>query len=48
MDPAWEALTQPGASAGLGFHCGAGMATLADSNTFPDDKGYCMNVNSWR
>ena len=39
-DPAWEALTQPGASAGLGLVTnGVGMATIADSNTFPRRQG---------
>ena len=46
-DPAWEALTQPGASAGLGFVTnGVAMATLADPNTFPDDEGYYVPANA--
>ena len=45
-DPAWEALMQPGASAGLGFVSnGVVMASPATARTFPDDKGYykCFN-----
>ena len=44
-DPAWEALTQPGASAGLGLVTnGVVMAQEADDRFFPDDKGYCTYV----
>ena len=45
-DPAWKALTQPGASAGLGFVTnGVFLALTATSGCFPDDKGYYAYVN---
>ena len=45
-DPAWEALMQPGASAGLGFVTnGVVMASPPTANTFPDDKGFYVGVN---
>ena len=46
-DPAWEALMQPGASAGLGFVTnGVVQAVQPDSNNIPDDKGFCVGVNT--
>ena len=46
-DPAWAALTQPGASAGLGFVTnGAVMTSAANANTFPDDKGFCVAASA--
>ena len=45
-DPAWEALTQPGASAGLGLVTnGSIRADEVDSRHFPDDKGFHTYVN---
>ena len=47
VDPAWDALTQPGASAGLGFVTnGVVQGDTADSRCFPDDKGYCKPVST--
>ena len=46
-DPAWEALTQPEASAGLSFVTnGVVQGDIADSRSFPDDKGYYVCVNT--
>ena len=47
VDPAWKALTQPGASAGLGFVTnGVVQGDTADSGCFPDDKGFYKCVNT--
>ena len=46
QDPAWQALTQPGASVGVSFVTnGLVMAAQPTAKTFPDDKGYYMGVN---
>ena len=46
QDPAWQALLQPGASAGLSFVTnGLVMAAQPTANTFPDDNGYYVPVN---
>ena len=47
QDPAWQALLQPGASAGVSFVTnGLVVASQPYAKTFPDDKGYYMCVNS--
>ena len=46
-DPAWEALLQPGAAAGLGFTTdGVAKGYLPDSGCFPDDRGFSVAVNN--
>ena len=46
-DPAWQALLQPGACAGLSFVTnGLIMAAPPTARTFPDDKGYYVSVNT--